>query len=447
MRITAFTVKDFKRLEEIHIEPGERQLVWIEGNNDQGKSCVIDAALVALAGPSGKELIRHGADSAELAMTLSDGVETFKIHRVLSVDKVDPETGETKRVPPSFEIRSVDGREMKSPKAILDKLIGGRFIDAMAFYEQRGADRQRTLLRALGLGDELDRLQQLRKDTFAERTVVNRHLKAAEGAVATLPAPPDEAALVPIDISAMQARRAALQQVDQERERQQAFAHALRGESDQVTREIDRAREEIVRLERRIEELAERRKHIDDQLSTAIKTIGAYSPYTDWTLDEEIARGEEHNRQVAQARALVETRARALAEAQQHRAESERLTAALADIDARKAAALATADLPVDGLSMDDDGNIRMRGVLLDSLGDSAKLRLALAIAAAMRPDLEDIFIDRAERLDANGRATLLAFATEHKLRVWAARVGIGFDDAIVIEEGRVKGAANGGTL
>lgn len=431
MNITALTARDFKGLRDIHIEPGERQLVVLEGKNGAGKSSVLDAALCALAGPKGEEVIRRGAETAEITVTIGDGGESYTIRRVFSADRA------------TLEVRAADGRKMASPKATLDKLVGARFLDPMAFYALKGAERQQTFLRAAGIGDALDRLQEERREAFSERTAVNRQVRDAVGELEGLPAP---VAGTPVDVAALHARRASVQQSEQEQAQRQRRVQDLLGEIDRVGQETARIHDEIARLQVRLGELAARRTEVSREHVHVAAAVEAYHPDSDWTLDEEIAQAEAHNRAVAQAEAVRAERERAAAKHARYVAESDRLTATIADIDARKVAALAAIDMPVDGLSMDDEGNLRMRGVLLDSLSDSEKLRLSLTVAAALQPELRDVFVSSGERLDADGWAAMRAFASDRGLRLWVERVGVGFDDAIVIEEGRVRGD-NGGTL
>ena len=75
-RITAVDVRNFKRLDQVRIEPdADSHLLLIAGNNAQGKSSLLDALTVAFGG--GRELppdpIRHGKSSATIDVQLDGG--------------------------------------------------------------------------------------------------------------------------------------------------------------------------------------------------------------------------------------------------------------------------------------------------------------------------------------------------------------------------------------
>ncbi|MEY7998639.1 AAA family ATPase [Clostridium sp. Mt-5] len=83
---------------------------------------------------------------------------------------------------------------------------------------------------------------------------------------------------------------------------------------------------------------------------------------------------------------------------------------------------LKTAKMPINGISVDEKGLIRINGTLIDGLSDGEKLELAFKIAKAQAGDLKVICLDRFESLKSDQKTILEAamndsyqyFITEH---------------------------------
>ena len=120
--------------------------------------------------------------------------------------------------------------------------------------------------------------------------------------------------------------------------------------------------------------------------------------------------------------------------------EAEALTDKIADLDEAKATALSAAKMPIDGLSVDGE-QVIYRDLPFSQASGARKLQVSLAIAAALSPQLRDIWVTSGEKLDTDSLELVRAFAEENNLRVWLERVGEGDDDAIIISEGAVQDA------
>lgn len=83
---------------------------------------------------------------------------------------------------------------------------------------------------------------------------------------------------------------------------------------------------------------------------------------------------------------------------------------------------LKTAKMPIEGISVDEKGLIRINGTLIDGLSDGEKLELAMTIAKAQAGDLKIICLDRFESLKSEQKEILETalsddyqyFITEH---------------------------------
>lgn len=69
---------------------------------------------------------------------------------------------------------------------------------------------------------------------------------------------------------------------------------------------------------------------------------------------------------------------------------------------------LKTASMPIKGISVDVEGNVRIGGMLIDNLSDGEKLILAMKVAKAQCGELKVICMDRFEALDPDSQDELL---------------------------------------
>jgi recombinational DNA repair ATPase RecF len=69
---------------------------------------------------------------------------------------------------------------------------------------------------------------------------------------------------------------------------------------------------------------------------------------------------------------------------------------------------LKIASMPIDGISVDSDGFIRINNTLIDGLSDGEKLELAMKIAKAQAGELKVICLDKFESLNPAAQAKLL---------------------------------------
>ncbi|EKY24045.1 AAA family ATPase [Clostridium celatum] len=84
---------------------------------------------------------------------------------------------------------------------------------------------------------------------------------------------------------------------------------------------------------------------------------------------------------------------------------------------------LKTAKMPVDGISVDVDGNVRINGTLINGLSDGEKLTLAMRVAKAQCGELKLICMDKWESLDKVAQAKLLEEMTTDEYQYFVTEV------------------------
>ena len=134
------------------------------------------------------------------------------------------------------------------------------------------------------------------------------------------------------------------------------------------------------------------------------------------------------------------TEARAILAAKQK--ESERITGQLESLDTAKTQAIRSAKMPIAGLAFDADG-VLYNGTPFDDLSSAEKLKVSLAMAMAMNPDLRVIRITDGSLLDSGNMAVIQQMAKDQDYQVWIEQVDESGKVGIYIEDGQV--CAGGG--
>lgn len=386
MRITKFEAENFKRLKAVSFEPDGNTVV-ISGRNAQGKSSVLDAIMATLSGAKGsKEIvrpIRDGETKASVVIELED----------LRVERKWTPSGTTVVVGPK------DGAaKLNSPQAVLDKLIGALSFDPLAFAESSPRDQVETLIDLIGRAP-FEALENERKQAYSERTDVNRDAKRLK---AQLDALPDGVEGEKIDLAVLgEEVRIAHQRAD-------------------LSRKWTELNEEIQRLQ-------VLQGHVVEQGQALPASRGLDE------LEVELVGADQHNQAVERH----EKGAKLREELHDAEVEAERLTAKIEECVKDKAGLIASAKLPVDGLTFDEDG-VSYNGVPFIQSSAAERLKVSVAMAMAMNPELKVISIRDASLLDQESMETLIAMATEHDYQIWYEVVGES-EIGVIIEDGEVK--------
>lgn len=421
MKIIHLQVENFKRLKAIDITP-EGSVVKITGKNAQGKSSVLDAIWGALGG--GKALptepIRQGETQARIRVELDDLVVTRTFTPGNSYLKV-----ETK-----------DGASYKSPQAILDKLVGRLSFDPLQFAQADAKTQRAMLLEVTGLevdrealeaaagtyvqGDTpLDTLNATYKAVFDERALANRQAEQAKASLAAMPIV-EPVAMVSVS-ELMVAYRAAEAQnrlADQQ-------AHEYQGWRNQITEldqkiagweaQIAAARQSQITLRERVAAWQEPQRPDVVAIETALAN----------------AENTNARAQMYQNRKLQADRV------DQLQAEAEAYTQRLDAVKTYQRDLVASAKFPIEGLGF-ANGGVTYHGVPFGQASSAEQLRVSLAMAMALNPELRVIRVENASLLDSEGLAILEEMAQGEDMQVWAEIVSDSGEIGIYIEDGAV---------
>lgn len=419
VKITALEAENVKRIKAVAFAPSPTGLTLVGGNNNQGKTSVLDALAWALGGerfrPDAAQ--RDGAVApAHLKVTLSNGVVVERKGKNASLTVTDP-----------------TGR--RSGQQLLNAFVEPLALDLPRFMESTDKEKADILLRIIGVGSELQVKDLEIKGLYDKRTFTGqlaaqkKHF--AEGLI-SYPEAPDE----PVSASDLIRQQQDILARNGENQRKRRQAQELTRKRDEAMAEMQRLDERIAELTARREEVSKKHTALFVQAMEASKSAEQLQDESTAELEASIRDIEETNRKV---RANLE-KARAEDEAAQYASEYDRLTESIQQKRTDRMALLNGADLPLPGLSV-EDGVLTYKGKHWRDMSGSDQLRVAAAIVRRLNPDCGFVLLDKLEQMDMTTLQEFSAWLEAEGLQAIATRVSTGSECQIIIEDGMVKDA------
>lgn len=418
VKITALEAENVKRIKAVAFTPSPTGLTLVGGNNNQGKTSVLDALAWALGGerfrPDAAQ--RDGAVApAHLKVTLSNGVVVERKGKNASLTVTDP-----------------TGR--RSGQQLLNAFVEPLALDLPRFMDASDKEKADILLRIIGIGAELHTRDLEIKGLYDKRTFTGQlaaQKKHFAEEMISYPEAPDE----PVSASELIRQQQDILARNGENQRLRAQYAELEQQVQQCVDELKRTRERIATLQQLADELDAKHTKLFNQRETARKTVSQLQDESTAELEASIRDIEETNRKV---RANLE-KSRAEDEAAQYASEYDRLTESIQQKRADRMALLNGADLPLPGLSV-EDGVLTYKGKHWRDMSGSDQLRVAAAIVRRLNPDCGFVLLDKLEQMDMTTLQEFSAWLEAEGLQAIATRVSTGSECQIIIEDGMVKG-------
>lgn len=419
VKITALEAENVKRIKAVALTPAPTGLTLVGGNNNQGKTSVLDALAWALGGdrfrPDAAQ--RDGAIApAHLKVTLSNGVVVERKGKNASLTVTDP-----------------TGR--RSGQQLLNAFVEPLALDLPRFMDASDKEKADILLRIIGIGAELHTRDLEIKGLYDKRTFTGQlaaQKKHFAEEMISYPEAPDE----PVSASELIRQQQDILARNGENQRLRAQYAELEQQVQQCVDELKRTRERIATLQQLADELDAKHTKLFNQRETARKTVSQLQDESTAELEASIRDIEETNRKV---RANLE-KSRAEDEAAQYASEYDRLTESIQQKRADRMALLNGADLPLPGLSV-EDGVLTYNGKRWRDMSGSDQLRVATAIVRRLNPDCGFVLLDKLEQMDLTTLTEFGRWLEAEHLQAIATRVSTGSECQIIIEDGMVKDA------
>ena len=405
--IHSLELENVKRIKALILEPTAAGLTVIGGNNNQGKTSVLDAICWALGGEKYRpsNAARDGsAVPPRIKLTLSNGLIVERSGKNSALKVSDP-----------------FGK--KGGQQLLNEFISELALNLPKFLEANNREKAETLLQIIGVGPELRTLEAQISQTYQQRLLLGREVEQKKGYVEEMPFYPD-VPKEPVSISELISQQQAILARNGENQRKRQMAAQLQEEYNQKY-----SRWRVLEAQ-----LAEERARLDKlaaDLETAQRDALDLQDESTEELERNIAQFEQIN---AQVRANMD-RDRVIDEAGAMKEKYDQMTQAIEALRVQKMNLLNGAKLPLPELGV-EEGELTYKGKKWDCMSGSARLRVATAIVRALKPNCSFVLVDGLEAMDIPTIQEFGKWAESEGLQIIATRVSTGPECSVIISDG-----------
>ena len=400
VKINSLEFENVKRIKAVQLTPAKNGLTVIGGDNRQGKTSVLDAIAWALGGdrfkPSNPQ--REGSViEPHLKVTLDNGIIVERSGKNSSLKVIDPSGN-------------------KGGQQLLNSFVEQLALDLPKFLNQSSKEKADTLLKIIGVGEQLYKLEQEEQLQYNRRTEIGRIADQKAKFAKEMPVYTDVPA-EPLSVSELiQQQQEILAHNGTNKMKRDQLSHYEK-EYELAKQAFDHAKSALDAAENNLKLARLDAKDLEDK-STA-------------ELEANIQHIEDINKKV---RANLD-RQKAEIEAEDFRSQYDELTEQVEAIRQQKRDLLKGADLPLEGLTV-ENGELVYNGQKWDCMSGAEQLIVATSIVRKLNPDCGFVLLDKLEQLDSK---TLEAFGNwleKEGLQAIATRVSSGDECCILIEDG-----------
>lgn len=400
IKINKLEIENVKRIKAVKVEPTANGLTIIGGKNNQGKTSVLDSIAWALGGEAFRpsEAARQGSViPPNLKVTMSNGLVVERKGKNSSLKVTDP-------------------RGQKAGQQLLDSFVEKLALNLPKFMESSGKEKAQTLLKIVGVGDQLDQMERQEKELYNERLAIGRIADQKEKFAKEQPYYPDapKELVSPSDLI-----------------RQQQEILAQNGENQRKRENLHRLEQEYQQINEQMEILLKKQSQVQSDLSIARSSAENLQDQSTAELEENIANIEEINCKV---RANLD-KDKAEEDALEYRNQYRKLTEQIESVREQKTELLNAADLPLPELSV-KEGELVYKGQKWDNMSGSDRLKVATAIVRKLNPECGFVLMDKLEQMDLDTLKEFGQWLEQEGLQVIATRVSTGGECSIIISDG-----------
>ena len=409
VKINKLEIENVKRVKAVTIEPTSNGLTILGGNNNQGKTSVLDAIAWALGGNKYKpsKPARDGSmNPPTLRVELSNGLIV-------------------ERKGKNSDLKVTDPSGQKAGQQLLDSFVEELALNLPKFIESSAKDKANTLLQIIGVGEKLWELDRKEEQLYNERRTIGQIADQKKKYAAEQPQYPE----APNELVSI---------ADLIHEQQEILARNGENARKRQNREniVNEMHLSEARLKQLKEQLAQEEAVHDKLMGDYVEANKSIEDLVDESTDEiesSIANIEEINRKV---RANLD-KEKAEEDAKQYGSQYDKLSKEIQDVRDERTSLLDSADLPLPGLSV-EDGELVFEGQKWDNMSGSQQLRVATAIVRKLKPECGFVLLDKLEQMDIPTLTEFGKWLESEGLQAIATRVSSGEECQIIIEDGYV---------
>lgn len=409
VKINKLEIENVKRVKAVSIEPSAQGLTILGGNNNQGKTSILDAIAWALGGNKYKpsKAARDGSmNPPSLRVELSNGLIV-------------------ERKGKNSDLKVTDPSGNKAGQQLLDSFVEELALDLPKFMQSNSKEKANTLLQIIGVGDKLYELDQTESRLYSERRAIGQIKDQKKKYAAEQPQYPDAPnELVSISDLIHEQQEILARNGENARKRQNR---------EEIRSQLHQSEERLKQIKEALAEEESKHEKLMGDYIIANKSIEDLVDESTEEIEASISDIEEINRKV---RANLD-KEKAEEDAKEYEKQYNNLSAEIDKVRDERKSLLDNADLPLQGLSV-EDGELVFEGQKWDNMSGSQQLRVATAIVRKLKPECGFVLLDKLEQMDI---PTLIEFGKwleSEGLQAIATRVSSGEECQIIIEDGYV---------
>lgn len=405
VKINSLEIENVKRVRAVKIVPTQNGLTVLGGRNNQGKTSILDSIAWVLGGnrfrPSNPQ--REGSViPPTLKVTLNNGIVV-------------------ERKGKNSDLKVTDPSGQKAGQQLLDSFVEQLALDLPKFMASSGKEKAQTLLKIIGVDEQLAKLNYEETSKFNERQAVGRIADQKTKFAKEMPYFEE----VPKELVSVS-----------ELIHQQQEILARNGENQRKRENLHKLEEKMQQINEQMEVLLKQQTQVQNDLQIARMDAVDLHDESTAELEQNISEVEEINRKV---RANLD-KEKAEEDAKQYENQYMALTNDIEKIRKQKNDLLASADLPLDELSV-EDGELIYKGQKWDGMSGADQMKVSTAIIRKLNPQCGFVLLDKLEQMDVETMQEFNHWLEAEGLQAIATRVSTGGECSLIIEDGYVVGA------
>lgn len=410
IKINKLEIENVKRIKAVKIEPTANGLTIVGGNNNQGKTSVLDSIAWALGGEKYRPSKAQRDDSTippTLHIVMSNGLVVERKGKNSSLKVTDP-TGS------------------KGGQQLLNEFVEQLALDLPKFMESSGKEKAQTLLKIIGVGDQLEVLDKKEKELYNNRLAIGQIADRKKKFADEQPYYP-EAPKELISPSELIKQQQEILARNGENQRKREQVEKYKSSVYFIRQSVDSMREQLEQEEQKL-------KEAEENLRIAQMNASDLQDESTEELEVSLANIEEINRKVRANMDKDKAEDDALGYKNQYNA----LSIEIDKTRKEKTDLLQSAELPLPDLSV-KDGELIYKGQQWDNMSGSDRLKVSTAIVRKLNPKCGFVLLDKLEQMDLNTLQEFGQWLEQEGLQAIATRVSTGDECSIIIEDGYVK--------
>lgn len=172
MKVLSAHIKNFKNIEDLHVNTNGGKSIYFLGRNGRGKTSAIQAIFCALTGNNIPiEPILDGEENAFVDVMIGDEKQRFNVTRRFTLSNKKG----------TLTIKNEEGASYSSPKKMLEGITGHIAFDPFAFAALPGKKKVEEFKKYVNI--DTSELDAKHKEDYETRTMVNRDISQLQGQI------------------------------------------------------------------------------------------------------------------------------------------------------------------------------------------------------------------------------------------------------------------------